>query len=168
MKQKLFSLMLLMFVCGMHTTVLAQNAPKAKIERKAAARMTSEQFMQRQIRYVAEQVGLDESKKDEFITLYKNYLTEQKACQKEWRTQFGRRDKKENKELTDAEITERIEGRFAQSHKILDLREKYYNEFKKILTPVQIQKMYKAEKEIQKKVRSEVGRRYKNLKNKNK
>ena len=44
--------------------------------------------------------------------------------------------------LTDAEIEARIEKRFAQQRQMLDIREKYYKELKKILTPKQLQRIY--------------------------
>lgn len=47
--------------------------------------------------------------------------------------------------LTDAEMEQQIKGRFAQSRKILDVREKYYDEFRKILSPKQIMKIYRTE-----------------------
>ena len=47
--------------------------------------------------------------------------------------------------LTDAEVERQIKGRFAQSRKILDVREKYYDEFRKILSPKQIMKIYRTE-----------------------
>lgn len=166
MKQKLFSLMLLVFALSMQTEIYAQNNRKANVDGKTKVRMTSEQFMARQTRYVASQLALDDAKTASFTKLYKQYLTEVKECQNQWRSQYRDKDRKEHKELTDAEITKRIEGRFAHSHKILDIREKYYNEFKKILNPRQIQKMYKAEKDIQKKVRKEMGRRINNKRNK--
>ena len=167
MKQKLFSLMLLMFVCSMQTTVFAQNNPKARIERKANARLTPEQMMQRQTSYIIKQVALDDANQEKFVALYKKYQTEMKECHSQMRNKFGK-DRKNRQELTDAEITERIEARFAQSRKILDIREKYYQEYKKFMTPRQIQKMYKAEKEIQKRVHREVGRRMNNPKRVNK
>lgn len=37
--------------------------------------------------------------------------------------------------LTDAEMEQQIKGRFAQSRKILDVREKYYDEFRKYFLP---------------------------------
>ena len=168
MKQKLFSLMLLMFVCSIQTTVFAQNNQKAKVERKANARLTPEQMMQRQTRYVVKQLGLDEAKQEKFIDVYKRYQTEMRDCHRQMRNKFAKKNTKDRKELTDAEITERIEARFAQSHKILDLREKYYKEFKTMLTPRQIQKMYKAEKDIQKRVHREMGRRMNSPKRANK
>ena len=42
---------------------------------------------------------------------------------------------------------------------MLDIREKYYNEFRKFLSPKQIQKMYNMEKRIGDKMRKEMGKR---------
>lgn len=166
MKKKLFSLMLLMFVCSMQTTVFAQNDSKARFERrvdrKERPRLTPEQMMQRQTRYVVKQLELDDAKQDNFIAIYKKYQNELRSCHESMRNKFEKKNIKNHEELTDAQITERIEARFAQSRKILDIREKYYQEFKQILTPRQIQKMYRAEKEIQKKVHKEIGRRMNN------
>ena len=61
--------------------------------------------------------------------------------------------------LTDAEVEQVIKARFAQSRKMLDIREKYYNEFRKFLSPKQIQKMYNMEKRIGDKMRKEMGKR---------
>ena len=51
-----------------------------------------------------------------------------------------------------------IKARFAQSRKILDVREKYYNEFRKILSPKQIMKIYQTEKSNANKFRKEFDR----------
>ena len=166
MKKKLFSLMLLIFVCSMQTSVFSQNNNRGNVERrvdrKERPKLSPEQMMQRKINYIVKQMELDEAKKEAFVSLYKEYQGELRNCQRSLRTKF---EKKNRNELTDAEITERIEARFAQSHKILDIREKYYQEFKKILTPQQIQKMYKAEKDIQRRVQKEVGVRKNNPRN---
>ncbi len=159
MKQKLFAMMLLLFVCSIQTSVFAQNDRKAKIEKRERPRLTSEQMMQRQTKYIVNQMALDDATRNKFEAVYKRYQAELKECHEQMRSKYGRKKKGDCKELTDAEVSERIEARFAQSRKILDIREKYYQEFKKILTPKQIQKMYKAEKEIQKKVHREMARR---------
>ena len=52
-----------------------------------------------------------------------------------------------------------IKDQFAQSRKILDVREKYYNEFRKILSPKQIMKIYQTEKSNANKFRKEFDRR---------
>ena len=60
---------------------------------------------------------------------------------------------------TDAEIEKQIKDQFAQSRKILDVREKYYNEFRKILSPKQIMKIYQTEKSNANKFRKEFDKR---------
>ena len=48
--------------------------------------------------------------------------------------------------LTDAEVEQHIKDRFAHSRMMLDLQEKYYTEFRKVLSPKQIEKIYQMEK----------------------
>lgn len=43
---------------------------------------------------------------------------------------------------TDAEIEKQIKDGFARERALLNAKEKYYNEFRKVLSPQQIQKMY--------------------------
>jgi len=60
---------------------------------------------------------------------------------------------------TDADIDEMIQNQFSQSHKMLDIREKYYAKFHKILSPKQILKIYQSEKQDQKKMLKEMFKR---------
>lgn len=46
---------------------------------------------------------------------------------------------------TDAEIEKQIKDGFARERALLNAKEKYYNEFRKVLSPQQIQKMYMLE-----------------------
>jgi hypothetical protein len=62
-------------------------------------------------------------------------------------------------EMTDAEAENVIKDRFAQSHKILDIQEKYYNQFRRILTPKQILRIYQNEKATREGLRKEMKRR---------
>ena len=64
-----------------------------------------------------------------------------------------------NGSTTTDELRRHIQTRFAQSRKILDVREKYYNEFRKFLSPKQIQKMYNMEKHNGDKFRKEMRKR---------
>ena len=61
--------------------------------------------------------------------------------------------------MTDAEIAKMLKDQFAQSRKMLDIREKYYNEFSKILSQKQIMKIYQQEKSNMNKFRKEFDRR---------
>ena len=58
-------------------------------------------------------------------------------------------------------MEQQIKGRFAQSRKILDVREKYYDEFRKILSPKQIMKIYRTEQNNANKLKKEFDRRKK-------
>ena len=160
MRKKLFSIVILMSALLMQTPVSAQNNNLRKADRKERVHIMSEQFINRETDYVAKQLQLEGNTKTEFTALYKKYATELRDSQKAWRNKFAHKNKEERKEMSDAEIEQRIEARFAHMQDILDIRKKYYGEFKKIMKPRQIQQMYKAEKDIQKKVRNEMGRRF--------
>ena len=51
------------------------------------------------------------------------------------------------KQLTDADIEKRILDGFTRSKKILEIRERYYKEFRSFLTPRQIEKIYSLERD---------------------
>ena len=52
-----------------------------------------------------------------------------------------------------------MRARFAQSRKVLDIREKYYDEFRKFLSPKQVQKVYDQIGDNQSRFRNEMNRR---------
>ena len=52
----------------------------------------------------------------------------------------------EGSTLTDEQVEKRILDNFAQSRAILDVREHYYKEFRKILTPTQVNQIFEDEK----------------------
>ena len=164
MKQHVFALVAFLFAFSVQTAALAQEAPKNQpVKKEVKARMTPEQRITTQTRYVARELMLDDATTVKFTTVYKQYLADLQACQARCREDYSNKGQN-GKNLTDAQITKRIEGRFAKAHQILNIREKYYREFKKFLNPRQIQKMYSAEKNIQKKVRKEMERRQNSLK----
>ena len=67
--------------------------------------------------------------------------------------------KKERPSMTDDEIATMLRNQFTQSRKMLDVREKYYNEFSKILSQKQILKIYQQEKMNANKFKKEFDRR---------
>ena len=54
--------------------------------------------------------------------------------------------------MTDAETDQVIKARMERGRQILDLREKYYKEYSKFLTPRQIQRVYELEKKSMKRL----------------
>lgn len=92
---------------------------------------------------------LDPALAAQFAPVYTNYLKELYAC----RTAKGR---KHTSSLTGEELEKLMKEHFAQSRRTLDVREKYYHEFRKILSPKQIAKVYKIEKNNAAKLKKEL------------
>lgn len=102
-------------------------------------------FQEAVCRQMVEALALDDETAAKFIPVYKAYLEELRACRGPKMRPEGRKPG-EKKELTDEEVEKRILNSFAQMRKILDVKEKYYQEFRKILSPKQIQKIYNRER----------------------
>ena len=84
------------------------------------------------------------------------YQEEMKACHMP-------RPAKKYQDMTDDEIAKSIEEQFAHGRKMLDVKEKYYKEFKKVLNIRQIQKIYKLERSNMHRLGKEMNHR-KNMK----
>lgn len=165
MRKNLISLLLLCLTLGWQSQAVAQEKHPAKIEKKQMkVRMTPEQNMEMRTAFIAQQLMLDDATTAKFSALYKRYLTELQSCRFKRNETFGAEGRVSRDQMTDAQIEKSIEARFATARRVLDIREKYYREFKKILNPRQIQKMYRAEKSVQKKVRKEMERRQRKAK----
>ena len=122
-------------------------------------RLTSEERIEKQAVHVARSLMLGDDVVDKFIPMYSNYLKEFRSCaHMDFRKEFGK-GRMDKNNLTDEQIDKIISMRFDKCRKILDVREKYYGEFKKILTPRQIMKLYSIERSISKKVKGEIDRR---------
>ena len=105
-----------------------------------------------------------------FTPIYEKYLKELRECRMMNFKPRARKDAAQGTEantaketpkpvMTDAEIAKMLKDQFAQSRKMLDIREKYYNEFSKILSQKQIMKIYQQEKSNMNKFRKEFDRR---------
>lgn len=108
-------------------------------------RMSVEKMDSLQCQRMVNELMLNDATVAKFTPLYMNYLTEIRNVwgrdRKVEKRNFG-----EKKEKTDAEILKSIEDRFAKGQKILDIRTKYYKEFKHFLTAKQVEKIYQPRK----------------------
>lgn len=132
----------------MLVSVSAQNNEKIGSESKAK----HPNFEEVQLKQVLKSLMLDDKTQAKFIPVYQKYQKDMKACCKP-------QVKKKNAEMTDAEIANEIEHQFKQGRKIIDVKEKYYKEFKKILTMKQIQKIYRLERMNMRHIGKEMNRR---------
>ena len=98
-------------------------------------RMSREQLAEKQAKHIAQELSFDEATTQRFIETYC-------ACQHEvWA--LGPRQKAES--VTEEEAEQAIKERFERSRAILDLREKYYEEYSKFLTQKQILRVFELE-----------------------
>ena len=128
---------------------LAQGKKEGKTDRK---QFGQEQMQKMQCNQLINALALDDAETAKFKPVYTKYMEEMRAVR-------DMNPRAPRSTLTDAEVEQVIKARFAQSRKMLDIREKYYNEFRKFLSPKQIQKMYNMEKRIGDKMRKEMGKR---------
>lgn len=87
---------------------------------------------------IADRIGVQEPARSEFIQLYQAFKKESAAILSVKPAATGN---------TEDDIEAKISADFEKSEKILSLRKAYYEKFRTILTPSQIQAMYDIEKE---------------------
>lgn len=101
-------------------------------------RMSREELADKQAKYIANKLAFDEATTLQFVKTFCAYQQEMWAL-----------GPKHNAEPTnDEEAEQAIKERFECGQQILNLRQKYYEEYSKFLTPIQIQQVYKMERRV--------------------
>ena len=142
MKTKYFWMLVVAFMMGTQVINAQADKPKGKREHK---RPTLEQIIQMQSQRIVDELGLDDKTAAKFAEVYKKYMKEMDDLRKQYmpaKSDFKEDKPSMPKSLTDAEVDKMMRDRFAQARKMLDVREKYYDEFRKFLSPKQVQKVY--------------------------
>ena len=142
--KKIFNVMMLVIAMTMFTVNSFAQAPNKK------QRLTREQLSEKQAKYIANDLALDDETTARFINTYTQ-------CQKEiWA--LGSRPRRDDNN-NEAQIGQNIKKRFEMSDKTLDIRQKYYKEYSKFLTQKQIQRVYKIEKNMMKRFAQRKGKK---------
>ena len=102
----------------------------------AKQRMSREQMAETQAKHIAADLNLTG----------KNYKKEL------WQTAPKSRKKNCRNSETEEQAAEKMRKRFERSQKVLDIRNKYYQEFSKFLTQKQIEQMYEKERKMMKRL----------------
>lgn len=105
-------------------------------------RPSREQFAQKQAKYIAQNVPLNEDLTAKFVETFMRYQREVWA--------LGPRPAaahKKQAERSDSDREKAMQDRFARSEHMLQIRKKYYDEYRKFLTPAQIERVYELEKQ---------------------
>ena len=85
--------------------------------------------------HFAESCRLNDEEVAKFKEIYKDYYEELQTIREKYRME-RRRD------LSDEEVESQMKGKLECSKKIAELKEKYYDKFKTVLTPRQIARLY--------------------------
>lgn len=120
-------IILLLLLSGCVFAVQAQ----AQTERMKAIHMAAAR--------IADRIGVQEPERSEFIQLYQAFKKETAAILSVKPAATGN---------TEDDIEAKIYADFEKSENILSLRREYYQKFRTILSPSQIQTMYDIEKEF--------------------
>lgn len=112
-------------------TVTAQQQNENKRHNKENMKLSKEELIEKKCKTVANKLMLDEAGFAKFIPVYRNYLNE-------LGNDFQLRNLKQDAEdVKDADIDLQVKNSIETARKRLDIREKYYNEFRKILSAKQ-------------------------------
>lgn len=166
MKTKFIYVLLAALLMGSQMTLSAQN----KENKQRKQRPNPEQLVKMQTDRMVKALMLDDATSAKFTPVYEKYLNELRECRMMNHKPRVKRDVPQGTEandaaeaqkpqMTDAEIAKQIKDQFAQSRKMLDIREKYYNDFSKILSQKQIMKIYQMERNNAEKFKKEFDRR---------
>ena len=162
MKKTFFiTLLALMISAGCNTaTAQQQDNEKQRTERaklrtdKERQRMTREQLAERQARYIASTIALDEETTEKYVRTFCEYQKEV------WALRSDRKGKRQA-EMSESDIEKNINEKFDREEKLLAIRKKYYREYSKFMTQRQIQRAY----ELEKKATGQLVKRKANMQN---
>lgn len=115
-----------------------------------------ERVVQAKLREISQQLNLDQATFDQFRPVYLKY--EHEISEINFRN-LARLMKVDADSLSAEEADQLIVNQLENSKKLIRIREKYYKEFRTVLTPQQIIKLYQTEAELRKKVLQEIKRR---------
>lgn len=105
--------------------------------------ISREQLAEIEAKHIAHELAFSDAVSGKFVATYCNYKKDIWALGPRLRpNRRGRASEQDNEE--------RIKQRFAMSEKILNIRQKYYKEYSKFLTQIQIEKVYEQERMLMK------------------
>lgn len=117
-----------------------------------------ERILQAKLREIKMELKLDKAKFEEFRPIYLKY--DHEISRVNFRD-LARLNKVDSDSLSTEEADRMIASQIEAAKKMLFVREKYSKEFRVVLTPQQIIKLYQTEAGLRKKVMQEIKRRLK-------
>lgn len=148
MKRILKIATLITMALAITTSAMAQQQTKAP----GKAKLTPEEVAQVQAKDIAYELGFGNELTDKFITTFCKYRMEMREANIQKKEASKGVDRNN---MTEEQFETKIKAQFAHSRKVVDIREKYYNEYRKFLNPRQIERVYEIEKKQSEKIKKQ-------------
>ncbi len=146
--KKIFSILLFVTCLLVNQLATAQNPNRFPL--------LQERIAQAKLREIRKSMNLNQETFERFRPIYLKYDREITGI--DFR-QMARLMRVDADSLSEEEADQMIVNQLETARQLIDIREKYYHEFRKVLTPQQIIKLYQTEAEIRKKVMQELKKR---------
>jgi hypothetical protein len=146
--KKIFSTLFYVLILFLSLNAQSQNPNRFPV--------LHERIVQAKLREIKFSLKLDQDRFLQFRPIYLKY--EQDISGVDFR-KMGRLMKVETDSLSADEADQLIVNQLESAKKLISIREKYYKEFRTVLTPQEIIKLYQTEAELRKKVMQELKRR---------
>ncbi len=111
------------------------------------------------VAYITSTLSLTTEEAQQFWPVYNEYRSALDALRREHQGKRMRSDDEDDQKLTDVEMDALIKSRFAQERKKVDLDEKYYEKFKKVLPIPKVAAYYRAERSFKRELLDQLRQR---------
>lgn len=146
--KKIFSILLFVLTLFVSSNTIAQNTNRFPVLR--------ERIVQAKLREIKLDLKLNQATFEQFRPVYLKY--EREVSDIDYR-KLARLTRVDADSLSTDEADQMIVNQLETAKKLIAVREKYYKEFRTVLSPQQIIKLYQTEAELRKKVMQELKRR---------
>lgn len=104
--------------------------------------LSEEEKMEGRVKRMQQELMLDDNASEKFATIYKDYLTDMKKAGDEMQeSRKALKEKRKAGTLKDSDIKSFQKQQLANEKKMVELREKYYDKFGKVLNARQVDKV---------------------------
>lgn len=129
------------FILGVALAMMTMM-PAAAQKRGNVKNMTPEQAIEMQTSRMAKRLMLDDATTAKFAPIYKEYLTEMRACSASCAQKGTCPMDKDSVAVSDADIEKCIDQCFEMQQKKLDIKKSYYKKLKSVLNMKQMQAIF--------------------------
>jgi len=147
----IYKLAILLIVTSFSLSSFAQGGQRKKI--------LKDKIESQKIAYITNELSLTATEAQQFWPIYNEFSDKNEEVVKAFRKN-NIEDKNVNPEtISDKEAMDMADDQIIQAQKILDVRKKYHIEFKKVLPPKKLLKLYQAERDFKKFLLKEIKER---------